>query len=614
MYVSTFYSYKGGVGRTMALINVAILLAEAGKRILIVDFDLEAPGIPSFDTFRCAGSRAGVVDYVCTYRDNGKAPDVADFIVKCSPDAGPAIWLMPAGRHTQPGYAEKLYSIDWKDLYDNHEGFLMFEDLRNQWAEHEANFDYVLIDSRTGHTDVGGFCTRQLPDAVVVMFLPNEQNIEGLKPIVAAIRDEKIGVRGHRIDLHFCPSNVPELDDEDQILSDMLDMAKASLGKPAAVIHHYNSMELLKQPAFVACRPKSKLARQYKTLMDAIIARNFADEVGAERALTRMPERYEEARMAGDQGALFDIEDEAGLIGAIHSENGKICWLLSIVYSRMGAIEDELEALTGAIDHDHERSRALTRRARLLSSLNRKEPALADLDRLLSSGAASVFELLPVIDLLRAIEPDAWITPVEKAIDQLQSVDVGYLTLMRSLMTERDKLPLAVKVGRHGLALNAEENLRGNIRSYLILALIGLGQFELAIETIGDMAEAIASRRADDVFNLAVAQWGRDGHPPIDLFQQVIDLANDEELRSDANLYQCVALAEMVCGDTDAASDSIEYARSRARTGERAFSCWRYLEVSGREMLNDLSAMANLVRVDPVPQPEFFAEVRRLVN
>ena len=614
MYVSTFYSYKGGVGRTMALINVAILLSEAGKRVLVVDFDLEAPGIPSFDMFRCSGSRAGVVDYVCSYRDNGKAPDVADFIVKCSPDTGPAIWLMPAGRHTEPGYAEKLYSIDWKDLYDNHEGFLMFEDLRNQWAEHEANFDYVLIDSRTGHTDVGGICTRQLPDAVVVMFLPNEQNIEGLKPIVAAIRDEKIGVRGHRIDLHFCPSNVPELDDENRILSDMLETAEKSLGQPATVIQHYNSMDLLRQPAFVACRPMSKLALQYKELMHAIVARNFADEVGAEWALTRMPERYETARRKGNQDALFEIEDEAAQIGAFHSENGKICWLLSIVYSRMGAIEDELEALTGAIDHDHERSRALTRRARLLSSLHRKEPALADIDRLLSSGATSVFELLPVIDLLRAIEPEAWITPVERAIDQLQGVDVLYLPLMRSLMTERDKLPLAVKVGRQALARNSNGQIKDHVRSYLVLAMVGLGQFDLAIEMIGEEDAAAGRMSPDLLFNLAVAHWGRDGQPPVDLFRQVADLVKEDELSVDANLYQCLALAEMVLGNPEAALNAIEYARWRARTGERDFSCWRYLEVSGREMLNDLSAMANLVGMNPVPQPAFFAEVRRLVN
>jgi MinD-like ATPase involved in chromosome partitioning or flagellar assembly len=614
MYVSTFYSYKGGVGRTMALINVAILLAEAGKRVLIVDFDLEAPGIPSFDMFRSAESRAGVVDYVCSFRDNAKAPDVADFIVKCLPEAGAPIWLMPAGRHTQSGYGEKLNSIDWKDLYDNHEGFLMFEDLRNQWAEHEARFDYVLIDSRTGHTDVGGICTRQLPDSVVVMFLPNEQNIEGLRPIVAAIRDEKIGVRGHKIDLHFCPSNVPELDDEDSILSDMLELAANSLGKPAATIQHYNSMDMLKQPAFVTCRPKSKLTRQYKALMHGIIARNFADEIGAEWALNRMPDRYEAARQEGDQEALFEIEDEAFQIGAYHSENGKICWLLSIVYSRMGAIEDELTALNGAIDHDHQRSRALTRRARLLSSLDRKEPALADLDRLLSSGTASVFELLPAIDLLRAIKPDAWIAPVERVIDKLRYTPVEYSALMRFLMTERDKLSLAVKVGQHALASNYDDNVHGDIRSHLILALIGLGQFERAIDMIGDAKDVIAEARADDLFNLSVALWGRDGQPPVELFEQLLDLIKGGNPGFDTNLHQCVALAEMVTGDAEAASDSIEYARSRARTGERAFSCWRYLEVSGRQMLNDLSAMAQVVDTVPTPQPEFFAEMRRLVN
>ena len=150
MYVTTFFSYKGGVGRTMALINTAYLLVEQGKRVLIVDFDLEAPGIPSFEAFRCAANRPGIVDYVCAYRDSGEAPDVGDFIVECAIDQHKSIWLLPAGRHTQAGYAEKLYSIDWQDLYGRQDGFLMFEDMRQQWTDHSASFDYVLIDSRTG--------------------------------------------------------------------------------------------------------------------------------------------------------------------------------------------------------------------------------------------------------------------------------------------------------------------------------------------------------------------------------------------------------------------------------------------------------------------------------
>jgi Mrp family chromosome partitioning ATPase len=44
----TFYSYKGGVGRTMALANIAVLMAAWGKRVLVVDWDLEAPGVEHF--------------------------------------------------------------------------------------------------------------------------------------------------------------------------------------------------------------------------------------------------------------------------------------------------------------------------------------------------------------------------------------------------------------------------------------------------------------------------------------------------------------------------------------------------------------------------------------
>src|SRR5689334_6148435 len=43
--VVTFYSYKGGTGRTMALANVAWILAANGKRVLVVDWDLESPGL-----------------------------------------------------------------------------------------------------------------------------------------------------------------------------------------------------------------------------------------------------------------------------------------------------------------------------------------------------------------------------------------------------------------------------------------------------------------------------------------------------------------------------------------------------------------------------------------
>jgi hypothetical protein len=49
--IVTFYSYKGGVGRSMALANIAILLARRGLSVLAVDWDLEAPGLENYFSY-----------------------------------------------------------------------------------------------------------------------------------------------------------------------------------------------------------------------------------------------------------------------------------------------------------------------------------------------------------------------------------------------------------------------------------------------------------------------------------------------------------------------------------------------------------------------------------
>jgi len=50
------------------------------------------------------------------------------------------------------------------------------EDCRAIW---KSEYDVVLIDSRTGITDIGGICTVQLPEVLVMLFTANEQSIRG---------------------------------------------------------------------------------------------------------------------------------------------------------------------------------------------------------------------------------------------------------------------------------------------------------------------------------------------------------------------------------------------------------------------------------------------------
>ena len=62
--IITFYSFKGGTGRTMVLVNTACLLAErqrnAAKGVLMIDWDLEAPGLHRYFRNRLLVGRSRV--------------------------------------------------------------------------------------------------------------------------------------------------------------------------------------------------------------------------------------------------------------------------------------------------------------------------------------------------------------------------------------------------------------------------------------------------------------------------------------------------------------------------------------------------------------------------
>src|SRR5687767_9721330 len=80
--IVTFYSYKGGTGRSMALANVAWILASNGYRVLVVDWDLEAPGLHRyFAPFLLDPDLVeadGVIDIVSNYVTALMTPPVAE--------------------------------------------------------------------------------------------------------------------------------------------------------------------------------------------------------------------------------------------------------------------------------------------------------------------------------------------------------------------------------------------------------------------------------------------------------------------------------------------------------------------------------------------------------
>ncbi len=186
----------------MALANVADILARRGQRVLMIDFDLEAPGLEQFFQINHRGIRRhlGLLDLLLSYKYSMSvaAADKSErnfmhlkesFIEPVYHDlsTGGCLDLMPAGQREGveqlAQYAYNLRTFDWQDFYCNWAGEAFFEWLRRALVP--KLYDVVLVDSRTGVTEMGGVCAYQLADIIVMFCASNHQNLEGTHSLVA---------------------------------------------------------------------------------------------------------------------------------------------------------------------------------------------------------------------------------------------------------------------------------------------------------------------------------------------------------------------------------------------------------------------------------------------
>lgn len=270
----TFYSYKGGVGRSLALANTAALLVKRGRRVVLIDFDLEAPGLDSFEEFKSVAGKPGVVEYVTEFERAKRAPEISQFLHSCEPPGQlrGKLWIMPAGKK-DAAYNASRASLDWVRLYDQGLGEPFVENWKVAVARH-CQPDYVLVDSRTGLTDVGGICTLHLPDLVVMMFGLNEQNICGIAAVAKTIRDSELS---RLPQIHYVASPVPNLPrDKGGPLAQRWAHASTHLGTKIESSLHYQATAALSEKLFVLDEQleSSPLVTDYQVLLERLIDYN----------------------------------------------------------------------------------------------------------------------------------------------------------------------------------------------------------------------------------------------------------------------------------------------------------------------------------------------------
>lgn len=221
----TFYSYKGGTGRSMLLANLAWLLANHGKRVLVIDWDLEAPGLhryyrPFLDDPELTDT-PGLIDHFTEFiefarirasqlalpseEDNARPWHEPWLRLERNAvaldhhfESGGVVEFIGAGRQNA-SYAARVSEFNWKEFYDKAGGGILLEAIKQHLR---LEYDYILIDSRTGLSDTAGICTVQMPDELMVCFTLNRQSIVGAAAVAnsaARQRRKPTGEPGLRI-------------------------------------------------------------------------------------------------------------------------------------------------------------------------------------------------------------------------------------------------------------------------------------------------------------------------------------------------------------------------------------------------------------------------------
>lgn len=246
--IVTFYSYKGGTGRTMALVNVGWIMASNGKRVLLVDWDLEAPGLHRYlrpflvdpklrDTEGLINMMSAFVGQVMRPPEQA-APGTGTAVMSDEElrsharlgryttgldlrlPSGGRLDFLPAGRMSA-SYSADVTSFNWRAFYERLGGGAFLRALRE---EMKASYDYVLIDSRTGVSDISGICTTLMPDVLVDGFVLNHQSIEGGLDVARSVA---LGAQ-HPVRILPVPMRVE--DGEQELLEWGRDLARARFG------------------------------------------------------------------------------------------------------------------------------------------------------------------------------------------------------------------------------------------------------------------------------------------------------------------------------------------------------------------------------------------------
>lgn len=289
----------------LAALNVACILAGLGRRVLMIDFDLEAPGLTHFQDKQIEAGfsrhQLGLVDAINTFLDAPRSSslgeeepegffdtyvsslDVPEGVQKGKKEG--RLDLVPAGRLDE-AYEGRMYDLNFEEMFEEGVGRPLFERLKDLIAD-SGRYDYILIDSRTGFSDEGSICTRVLGNYLLVLTGLNHQNVRGtarfLRQANVAERDETLALVASPVPMYYEDLRTERIDVAKEHIAD-----RAGLDEVQFVTHiPYHPVLALEEDPTVRSLEGTDLFESYEDITEHL--RTWAGD-RPEELIDRIPE------------------------------------------------------------------------------------------------------------------------------------------------------------------------------------------------------------------------------------------------------------------------------------------------------------------------------------
>lgn len=173
--IISVHSFRGGTGKSNTTANIATLLAAEGKRVGVVDTDVQSPGLHVIFGLKGLELTSTLNDYL-----GGKATISQTAHRVLGDQVAGQLYLIPSSIRTEEivhvlreGYDIRLLTTAFRELID------------------ELSLDILLIDTHPGLNEETLF-SLAISTAVVIVMRPDQQDYEGTAVTVEVARSLEV--------------------------------------------------------------------------------------------------------------------------------------------------------------------------------------------------------------------------------------------------------------------------------------------------------------------------------------------------------------------------------------------------------------------------------------